>query len=299
MRRNQRELEAAIRAYGRELDALRKRGLVLQARDLIRIRAAFREFVRRLSSSVPTSRFSQMIIGSILRDLAQEIDRLTQELDVTVRRGLLAQEQLANESLQAFMRHFTETGQAIGLVSLSPSQLDLVRDFSARLISVREGGLGARMLAAVDRLIRLSALGAGEGGFVIAERILQAMRGLRRFHWEAERIYRTEVLRIHSIVTQQGIERLAQRMDVQKMWRWSGISREEHARIDGQVVPADGKFSVPLPKGGTVKMMFPRDPVAPPEATINCGCYVVPVPTQALAAARELGIELAAFPRAA
>lgn len=299
MPRSQREIAAAVRAYARELEIIRKRGLVLQARDLIRIRAAFREFVRRVAASVPASNFSRVVTGSILRDLAQEIDRLTGELQVTVRRGFLAQEQLANESLQAFMRHFTETGQAIGVVGLDPRTLDIATDFSARLIGIRDGGLGSRMQGAVDRLIRLSALGAGEGGFVQAGRILTAMHGLRKFHWEAERIYRTEVLRIHSLVTQQGVERLAQKIDVEKMWRWSGISREEHAAINGQIVPAEGKFNVPLRGGGTVKMLFPRDPLAPASAMINCGCYVVPVPTQAIATARELGIELAAFPKAA
>lgn len=75
----------------------------------------------------------------------------------------------------------------------------------------------------------------------------------------------------------QSLVRQAERdPNLKKQWRRSGKlhSRANHDAVDGQVQevrlpfelqPGDGK-------GGTVKLMYPCEPGAPPKETINCGC---------------------------
>lgn len=60
------------------------------------------------------------------------------------------------------------------------------------------------------------------------------------------------------------------RDDMLKGWLWSGVSRSEHAAIDGTWVGLEDKFSV----GGTM-MDRPGDPAGGAENVINCSCTLV------------------------
>ena len=293
--RSPEEMARVVRQFDREVQGLIRRGLLLQQADLVRIRKRFSQLVTAAIRDVPRYDLNRAAISTILRDVAEEIDRLTRDLQGIIQRGMQAQEELANRILHTYMEKFMGPGEGIGLISLDPRLMDMAADYSAKLIALREGGLGARMLASVDRELRLAALGLGEGGFLTAGKLVNILGSLRPFHWQGERIYRTEVLRIHSMATQQGIDRLNQQVTTMKRWVWSRIERKEHAAIDGQTVGANGKFTVPLRSGGSVKMRFPRDPSAPGEATINCGCYVVPIPAAAVEQAGKLGIDLKLF----
>ena len=95
----------------------------------------------------------------------------------------------------------------------------------------------------------------------------------------ATAIVTTEVSRAFALASN---ERLAQAADLVpdlcKQWRRSGKlhSRWNHDLIDGQVVGAKEKFSVPNPGGGIDKMDCPHDPSAPIEQVIHCGCVMRP-----------------------
>ena len=95
----------------------------------------------------------------------------------------------------------------------------------------------------------------------------------------ATAIVTTEVSRAFALASN---ERLAQAADLVpelgKQWRRSGKlhSRWNHDLIDGQVVGAREKFSVPNPGGGIDKMDCPHDPNAPVEQVIHCGCVMRP-----------------------
>lgn len=95
----------------------------------------------------------------------------------------------------------------------------------------------------------------------------------------ATAIVTTEVSRAFALASN---ERLAQAADLVpelgKQWRRSGKihSRWNHDLIDGQVVGAKEKFSVPNPGGGIDKMNCPHDPNAPIEQVIHCGCVMLP-----------------------
>lgn len=67
-------------------------------------------------------------------------------------------------------------------------------------------------------------------------------------------------------------------------WNWSGVSREDHAAIDGEEAAIGELFSV--------ECAYPCDPDGPPEQTINCSCYLTPViDSNALADAIANGID--------
>ena len=86
----------------------------------------------------------------------------------------------------------------------------------------------------------------------------------------AEVITKTEMGRVFSAAAEQRMEDAADHVDgLQKMWRHVGhprVPRETHLDADGQTVPVDEPFNI-----GGVEMMYPRDPAAPIDETINCG----------------------------
>jgi hypothetical protein len=86
----------------------------------------------------------------------------------------------------------------------------------------------------------------------------------------AEVITKTEMGRVFSTATEMRMEEAANHVDgLEKMWRHAGhpkVPRSSHLAADGDHVPVDEPFDI-----GGVEMMYPRDPGAPIEETINCG----------------------------
>lgn len=273
----------AVRAYDRRVQALIRRSRVVRVQDVWRIRRAYHELLRDLAPFVAgQSGFGRAATEHLLVTLARRIDETSSQVIGIVRDGLTAQAELAREGLVTYEAAFGQYGASISGLSITPRQLDAIMGFSADLIGLRSGGIGSKILQRVNSALRLGALGVVDQQSSIAA-ISRALGRPRAWSYQAERIYVTETLRAHSITTEQGIQDLARRTPTGKRWGWSGIAREEHARINGQVVRADQRFKVPVPatKGKparVVLMRYPRDPAAPPEATIFCGCYVVAVP---------------------
>jgi hypothetical protein len=91
----------------------------------------------------------------------------------------------------------------------------------------------------------------------------------------AETITKTEMGRTFSQAAELRMEQAADHIDgLEKMWRHVGhpkVPRLTHVAADGQHVPVNEPFRI-----GGVEMMFPRDPAAPIEETINCGCDHIP-----------------------
>ena len=99
----------------------------------------------------------------------------------------------------------------------------------------------------------------------------------------ARTIVRTELGRAYSA---SAFARLAQAAEfipgMQKKWVKSGKAhpRLEHQLIGGQVRAWDKPFDLRVKTAtgwAPIQMMYPHDPKAPPAATINCGCVMVPV----------------------
>ncbi len=90
----------------------------------------------------------------------------------------------------------------------------------------------------------------------------------------ARTIIRTELGRAYSTAGQERMQQArAAGLDIRKQWRRSSKlhSRPAHDAADGQVRPVDEPFIV-----GGERLLYPRDPSAPPAETINCGCQSLP-----------------------
>lgn len=274
-------IEQIVARYDRGIQRLIRSQLRRQAADMRRIRASFSDFRSRALDLIPASvPIDRAIIVSVLRDLSSQIDALTTELGLTISGGV--REIVRTSDLMAQL--YGETFNAIDIVGIDLDTFDIATRFSADLIDLGTGGLRAQIQTAVRQQLALAALGASGGQFSGVEALNVALGGPRKWTFRAERIYRTEVLRVQSLSMQASISRMNEITPTRKKWVWSGADRPEHARIDQQTVAANRKFRVPLRTGGSVLMRFPRDPAAPPSATINCGCFVVPVPGKKVAA---------------
>ncbi len=276
-------VQRAVREYELRIQALIRRSRVVRVQDAWRIRRAYSDFIREAAPYIAGhAAFGRAATEQLLGTLARRIDDLSNHVIGIVRDGVNAQVELAQRGLVDYSRAFDEFGQGLTRLSITPQQLDAVMGFSADLIGLRSGGLGAQLLARVNTAIRLGALGVGNQQQSIAA-INRALGGPAAWSYKAERIYVTETLRAASITTEQGIQELNRHTPTGKKWMWSHIARQEHAQINGQVVAADKKFRVPLPatksSGARIVLMrYPRDPAAPPAATVFCGCYLVAVP---------------------
>jgi len=256
------------------------RGLRIEVQDLVRTRRRFDAFRARALAVLPDRyAMNRAFIAGVVNSVENELRALESDLGVIVRDGMKGQAAIAEAMADDYANTFLPFGrQPPVIAAASPQLIDLAADFSADLIGLRTGGLASQVLAEVNRVVRLSALGAGPGAFNAAAEINAALGGAKRWSYRAERIYRMETLRIHSMLTDQSVKALDAIVRTNKLWRWSGIERAEHRAIDGQTVGAHERFTVPLREGGSTEMDYPRQPGAPASATLGCGCYLVPKP---------------------
>jgi hypothetical protein len=136
--------------------------------------------------------------------------------------------------------------------------------------------ISTNLQADLAREIQLGVLGVKPPFEVIQQvQALLDTAGATSYAARAETITRTEVGRAQSQATQEHLE-IAERqgVKVQKEWRHSGLARNArsaHVTATGQRVPVREPFLV-----GGVALRYPRDPAAPPGATVNCRCVAVP-----------------------
>lgn len=283
-------LAARLRSYDAELKRLVAASERIEARDMARIRAIYAAFSREAKLAIPhEAALTQHSIQLVLQRLAEQIDAMTRQLDGIIRGGMSAKQELASEMERLYVRTWRPDEYGVSrYVGTSPEIMTAAADYSARLVGWSHGGLASRITGEIDGALRRAALDLSSRGTETA-RISHALGLGDGWTYQAERIYRTEVNRFYSLVTERQIQRLAKTHEVYKRWHWSGISRKEHAEIHGQLVPAAGAFEVPRRGGGSVLMPYPRaaaDPdgnAIPGDCTINCGCFHCAVPAEAVA----------------
>jgi hypothetical protein len=267
---------AEIEEYLLAVDELLSELDSLNAASIVRIRQEFTTLVDDIVAMLPRRvTLSNDMIIAMVNNLSQRIDDFAVSVSVAFGRTVSAQAEAQDRIFALLGRHVDELGGTLGIVGTSPELLHIASNLSLGLIT----GLTDELEALLRRELRLAALGA-RGRLVDASAAVnQALTGNNRWSARAERIVRTETLRYHSIETDLRMQEFARYGPINKMWAWSQISRKEHAAIHGQVRPHDGFFDVPLREGGVIQMRFPRDPsaAAHPSATINCGCYVIPL----------------------
>jgi len=157
--------------------------------------------------------------------------------------------------------------------SLSTSVLDTLKDFACHKIDSLSD-------AAMDKIkseLTLGILG-GKTPAEVASAIGKNLTDPSIFTSiaaRAEVITKTEMGRVFSSSAQMRMEQAGKYVEgLEKQWIHAGHpkkARPEHLAAHGQHVPVNEPFIV-----GGIKMMHPRDPAAPIEEVINCGCDSVP-----------------------
>lgn len=156
---------------------------------------------------------------------------------------------------------------------ISRSQLSIMQGYSADLI--KDVSLSA--LKNINSQLTLGIMG-GSSPYEVMTAIGRNLKDpsiFKSIALRAETITRTEMGRMQNTATQarqaqaqKALPKLKQR------WHWSGVSRADHAAIDGQVRGVDEWFDLP---GGT-QILYPLGPVRPVDQaakqTINCSCWV-------------------------
>ena len=187
-----------------------------------------------------------------------------QEAGALLDKSWSAGEMLIEETLSA--------GAIYSGFNLSTSVLDTMKDFAFHKIE----GLSAAAWDQVKGELTLGIMGGKTPQEVAAAIGKNIDAGkFASIAQRAEVITKTEMGRVFSEASQLRMEQAAEYVTgLEKEWRHVGHPtkpRLMHLAANGQHVPVKEPFRI-----GGVLMMFPRDPSAPIEETINCGCDHVP-----------------------
>lgn len=256
------------------------------------------------------SRRQALRLTAMQRDLAAEITRLLKvaETDITARLAGAVQdyERLTLPTLQASIRVALEELQGAlipGLLRgaddawrIGLDQVDLPIEAGLKLggkpiasirtllpaVDLRQlRGMKAFLtdrvaditLTAANRInsqLALSIIGVQSPSAVVPK-VQKILGGSRS---RALMLVRTELGRAYSTATQERMDQAKPILPgLRKQWRRSGKlhARPDHVIADGQLQDVDQPFII-----AGVKLRFPRDPEAPAEHTINCGCSSLP-----------------------
>jgi hypothetical protein len=160
-----------------------------------------------------------------------------------------------------------QTGIHMGGQWLSTSVLDVLKGYSNDYLQRLFGDVWY----GVKGELTLGVLGGKtpqEVAAAIGETLSQGQ--FKSWAQRAETITKTEMGRVFSEASQLRMEQAAESVEgLEKQWLHAGhpkVARPAHVAANGQHVPVDQPFHI-----GAVDMMYPRDPRARLEETINCG----------------------------
>ena len=181
------------------------------------------------------------------------------------------------ESLDKFMPEYvgyyiTQTDRELKLAQVSKRTTAWVQSWSKDLGEIMQ----LNSHKEIERILE-KGLAEGQGMAEFTRAILDS--GIRDEYYKARRVAVTEVLRAHSVAQQEAF--MQSPAVSEKMWKHTGEYRNEprqnHVDMDGQRVPVEEPFELTGADGGTYAPMYPRDPILPPEESINCHCISQPV----------------------
>lgn len=209
-----------------------------------------------------------------MRALKREIELHIREAEAKLAANILADMRrafdLGIDIADEPVKPFASLGITLGETAISTEALRVATVFSADLIQ----GLTNDVRSRVNGILRRAALGTMTTQEAVAAIGTNISKGaFKSIAARAETIFRTETLRIQSIATQLRQEANAKSVPdgftFQKRWLATHDARvrPEHLTAEGQTVEVDEYFTV----GGEL-LLFPRDPDASAENTINCRC---------------------------
>ena len=168
--------------------------------------------------------------------------------------------------------YIAQTDRGLKLTQVSKRTLAWVKSWSKDLGEIMQ----LNSHKEIERILE-KGLAAGRGMAEFTRAILDS--GIRDEYYKARRVAVTEVLRAHSVAQQEAY--MQSPAVSEKMWKHTGEYRNEprqnHVDMDGQRVPVEEPYELIGADGGTYEPMYPRDPLLPPEESINCHCISQPV----------------------
>jgi len=168
--------------------------------------------------------------------------------------------------------YIAQTDRGLKLTQVSKRTLAWVKSWSKDLGEIMQLNSHKEIERILDK-----GLAEGQGMAEFTRAILDS--GIRDEYYKARRVAVTEVLRAHSVAQQEAY--MQSPAVSEKMWKHTGEYRNEprqnHVDMDGQRVPVEEPYELIGADGGTYEPMYPRDPLLPPEESINCHCISQPV----------------------
>ena len=240
-----------------------------------------------------TLKFAQDIEDSVEEALLEETDYILAEAEKAVdletfaadiwpgvKLNDAAKSKLATvftERLSEFLPEYigyyiAQTDRGLKLTQVSKRTLAWVKSWSKDLGEIMQ----LNSHKEIERILE-KGLAEGQGMAEFTRAILDS--GIRDEYYKARRVAVTEVLRAHSVAQQEAY--MQSPAVSEKMWKHTGEYRNEprqnHVDMDGQRVPVEEPYELIGADGGTYEPMYPRDPLLPPEESINCHCISQPV----------------------
>ncbi len=211
-------------------------------------------------------------LRSVRASIESRIERLNQDLATRLNQGINKAFDLGTQLVDEPVRVALGVSPVIGV---SREVAQVAASFSATLIK----DLTSSAQASIDGVIQRAAI----GGLTVQDAIAQVGSSLDKSKFgpiaaRAERIIRTEVLRIQSIAAQARMKSNEPAMR-RAGWglgkRWLSTidkrARLSHIIAMGQERAVDEPFNV-----GGEELMFPRDSAGTASNTINCRCVSQP-----------------------
>lgn len=275
-------------AYAQQLSNIAKRFGSLEDATVKRILQMLQNARRQIAAELADSAagFEALQLRDLQRNLARQMAELQRRFEIEFRGAIPQISELGGMSVVGPLQ-----AAGIGGTFLAPNtaQVNALLDFSADLVR----DITDDVNRAITANIRLAAL--GQQSPMDAMRQITRRMGLRPgkpvegIAARAETVTRTELQRVFNLANFSQQQATAQQVpELLKRWIATADSRTRagHLRIHNETrtkpIPVNKPFRVfDIDKRGRVKgsalLMFPLDPRAPPQYTINCRCRPVTI----------------------
>lgn len=268
--------------YAAALKASAARYLALEDETVRLMIASLKTLRERIAVSLSTAQdFKAAHLSALMGDVDRAIDTFQAQLAAGLRGEFAQVYQAGGESVIAPLK---AAGFQEFFYQPNPAQLNAVMDFSAALVQ----NITSDLRGKINTQIRLSIL--GERTPVDAMRAITDALGIeaRAGVWglrkrpevvkgiaaRSEAIVRTETTRVHNLATQSQLQAQAQQESgLLKGWAAVGDMRtrydhlQAHREYGRNPIPVNEPFIV-----GGEALMFPGDPTASAQQTVNCRC---------------------------
>ena len=202
---------------------------------------------------------------AIMKNVQNEISRLKLEMSSKLNKDVVGMVGISSEATEANLKRIGAR------IQLRPVPSNLIQN-EIFLVGTLISGFVDEQIARASAIVNLGVQGGKSVAQVSEE--LQALFDMAKVR--ADRIARTEMLRVHSMTDFSRAEEIQQYIpNMRKVWNstFKPNAREDHIeahnRYNENPIPMDEEFEI----GGELAM-FPRDPKLSVAQSVNCTCYI-------------------------